>query len=213
MFRDRGRLAPRRRSVRALARDIAGRVLGKKKERRKSEERGNIPPAAMNDSPGTLLLRHNKRRRPLRKAGSRVFTQLVRPPPVPAASISLYLYLPYPGDHLAYATEELRNGERGGEEMELPWRIHLAKRTTRFGPVNPSIPGVPGGVRCLILVPPLLRPRVCAGNSSPSQNYILGVPRNSGAGRASRETGEGPRQKSPLALDEREGGGCASFDQ
>lgn len=53
-------------------------------------------------------------------------------------------------------------GEGGGEESEKRYggasvEIHLAKQTTRFGPVNPSIPGVPTFVALFPLPPPVGR--------------------------------------------------------
>lgn len=105
--------------------------------------------AIVNDSPG-ILYYDNKRRRLLRKpARAAAFTQLVRPALSRFISLSLFSLSQWPPCN---AVEEQRtNGEAGetGEAgtvrrdtVELPW-IHLAKWTTRFGPVNPSIPRVP----------------------------------------------------------------------
>lgn len=67
------------------------------------------------------------------------------------------------------ARRDGKQEEVGRDTVKLPW-IHLAKRTTRFGPVNPPILGVPHSLPYFLPFP--LESARVTENSSLLQNII-----------------------------------------
>lgn len=107
----------------------------------------------------------------VKQARAIAFAQLIRPHTV-SVHLFIFIFLVPVATLQRGGRTAWRDGKQEGVErdrVKLPW-IHLAKRTTRFGPVNPPILGVPALPYFLPF--PLQSARVTE-NSSLLQNIIF----------------------------------------